>query len=154
MRTLTKPMLRQAMIDRNGKKWNTRPERLFNEYQISRCLGLIQNVNVGMVAKDRDGRENCFVFQLDFARPKDRDRYAATGFHDLDAGYDVDYETDGDGHKAKNDAWKDEVKNAHGLKVLHIPGWLCEKKWWGNLDAAIPKALASGKMAVNLGEIA
>jgi hypothetical protein len=151
---LTPNQLRQAMITKAGKRWNTTPERRFNEYQISRHLSIMQNQTVTFDAIARDGGPFPATFQLDFARPRDWDCYSRTGFHDEKAGFSVDYEIDGEGHKDKNDPWKDSIKNANGLKVIHIPGWLCHKDYWGNLDCAIPKALASKKMTIHLEEIA
>ena len=113
------------MIARNGKKWNTAPERNFEEYQRSRGMGLVQNVNLPFGA---------WVFQLDFAHP-------------FELGWDVDYEVDGPYHgsdiQQAKDSWKDALKNRQGLKVVHIPAILTNKKWWPYLDEMLPKALLS-----------
>ena len=129
---LTPKMLGKMMVMRNGKKWNTKPERLFNEYQESRGMGLVQNVSLPFA-----GQHETLTFQLDFARPTDHT-------------YDIDFEIDGKGHKDKWDRWKDEIKNRQGLKVIHIPGVLCEKKWWQVLDEQLPQAMISPTGSVYL----
>ncbi|MDE3215963.1 MAG: hypothetical protein KGO03_06165 [Gemmatimonadota bacterium] len=62
--------------------------------------------------------------------------------------YDVNYEVDGNHYHGSDiqhgkDMWKDGLKNAQGLKVVHIPAILTERKWWRYLDAQLPKALLS-----------
>ena len=133
--TLTRRMLTRAMIARNGKTWNTRPERRFNEYQVSRGLGLVQNVSLLFTDIDMEGARIGYDFQLDFARPTDHT-------------YDIDFEIDGKGHKDKADRWKDGVKNRQGLKVIHIPGVLTERKWWAYLDKALNAAMLSSDATV------
>ena len=135
--TLTRRMLTRAMIARNGKTWNTRRERRFNDYKISRGLGLVQNVSLPFVDVDLEGARIRYDFQLDFARPSD-------------STYDIDFEIDGKGHKDKTDHWKDGVKNKQGLKVIHIPGVLTEKKWWAYLDNALNAAMLSTDATVNI----
>ena len=139
------------MIDRAGKKWNTAPERNFDEYQKSRGMGLMMNQTLPFVAEDRLGKTRRYDFQCDFLRPKDSEEYLTTGYHDLAAGYDVDYELDGEGHKSCNDPWKDAVKNGRGLKVVHIPGYFAKPKYWPQLDKALNMALLSPKPTVYLG---
>jgi hypothetical protein len=136
-------MLPDSVVERDGKRWNTKPERLFNDYQRSRELGLIQNVTltfpvVGVSAK------TAVRFQLDFARPVDYEVYAATGFHDPNAKFDVDFEIDGSGHFRPADPWKDKIKNLAGMRVVHVDGRLCEKKQWERLDSELGGAIASG----------
>jgi hypothetical protein len=132
--TLSPHMLAKAMIDRAGKKWNTVPERNFNQYQISRGLGLMMNQNVSLLAVNRMGILQAFDFQCDFLRPKDFASYARTGYHDPAKGFDRDYEIDGAGHSEKNDPWKDSVKVAHGITPIHIPGSLTKPHYWPVLD--------------------
>lgn len=125
---MTKRQVEKLMISRQGKIWNTKPEQLFNEYQLSRGLNLVQNHTLPFVAENRQGLPQQYDFQCDFLRP-------------TDSHFDVDYEIDGRGHKEKNDPWKDEVKAKAGLRVIHVPGVLCEKKWWPYLDRQLPMAL-------------
>jgi len=129
---MSKKTLRNAMIDRAGKRWNTAPERAFNEFQKKFGMGLVQNRSLPFTDNGQH-----FTFQLDFARPLDR----PTG------GYDVDFEIDGPHHDTllmkQKDMWKDYVKNTAGLKVIHVPAELTKKKWWNYLNAEIAKALLS-----------
>jgi hypothetical protein len=150
MRELTPKMLRGAMIDKAGKKWDTKPERLFAEYARLRGMGLLQNQTVSYQALNRRGFMQTFDFQLDFARPRDWQRYAITGLHLASEPFEIDFEVDGEGHNFKNDKWKDEVKTANGLKVVHIPGGVCEKKYWEYLDKAIPLALENPDPVVKI----
>jgi hypothetical protein len=82
-------------------------------------------------------------FQLGFARPFDYETYAATGFHNPQNGFDVDFEIDGPMRDWATDRAKDIAKNSFGLKVIHIPGALCDRKWWSRPDSRIRRALAT-----------
>ena len=139
---MNRKALKVWAIDKKGKKWNTRPERQFREYAERRSLGLVQNVSLPFVAPNREGRLQRFDFQLDFARPCDTGHQAT---------YDVDFEIDGECHNSKNDLWKDNVKNGRGLKVIHIPGVLTEKKFWSHLDKWLPVALLSKAPTIYIG---
>ena len=138
----SKTTLRNYMIDKAGRKWNTKPERAFRAYSELRRMELVQNVVLPFVAENREGRIQRFDFQLDFAHPLD----SKTGCL-----YDVDYEVDGDGHNSKHDLWKDNIKNSRGLKVIHIPGVLTAKKFWPHLDKWLPMALLSPSPTVYIG---
>ena len=126
----SKRTLEKAMIARNGKKWNTLPERQFKKFQEHYGLGLIQNVNLPFT----DGVLH-YDFQCDFLRPVDHPTLT----------YDVDFEVDGPHHDSdinhSKDLWKDDLKNKAGLKVVHIPAELTKRKWWKYLDGEIRKAL-------------
>lgn len=132
--------VKKLMISRAGKTWNTRPERLFDEYQRSRGLGLVQHRTLPFVAENRAGRLQRFDFQCDFLRPVDSQPF----------GFDIDFEVDGKGHSDKNDPWKDGVKNGQGLKVIHIPGDICHRRFWGYLDEQISRAILSSEAIVNI----
>ena len=134
---MTKRQVERLMISRQGKTWNTAPERNFDEYQQSRGLGLIMNKTLPFVAENRVGQLQRYDFQCDFLMPDDKT-------------FTVDFEIDGKGHKEKNDPWKDTVKNSRGLKVIHIDGELTKKKWWGELDRAINAALLSKEPTVRI----
>lgn len=137
---MSKKMLRNMMIDRNGKAWNTKPERLFNEFQLTRGLGLVQNRSLPF----SDGGIH-YRFQCDFLRPIDHPTMT----------YDVDFEIDGPHHDSQinrnKDIWKDDIKNRAGLKVVHVPAELTNRKWWGYLDKEIARALLSslGSVYIN-----
>ncbi|MDE1824366.1 MAG: hypothetical protein KGH74_03635 [Candidatus Micrarchaeota archaeon] len=131
--------LKHWAIDKAGRKWNTRPEQNFNSYQVSRGMGLVQNVKLPFTDLEK---HHGYTFQLDFAHPNDHT-------------YDVDYEVDGSHYHGSDrqlakDEWKDRLKNAQGLKVIHVPAVLTEKKWWAYLDEWLPKALVSVSPTVYL----
>ena len=120
------------MIARNGKRWNTKPERQFREFGERFGMGLIQNRSLPFT----DGVLH-YEFQCDFLRPIDRP----------DITYDVDFEIDGPHHDTdinrNKDIWKDDIKNKAGLKVIHVPAELTKRKWWDYLNREIEKALLS-----------
>ena len=147
----TQRTIERAMIDRAGKKFNTAPERRFNDYQLARGMGLIQNVTLPFVAENRIGQLQRYDFQCDFLHPVDAACFKATGFRNPEAVYDVDYEIDGAGHKPCNDPWKDAIKNHRGLKVVHIPGYFVKPRYWNDLDRALAWAQRSKDMTVYLG---
>ncbi|MDE1854619.1 MAG: hypothetical protein KGI38_12865 [Thaumarchaeota archaeon] len=134
---MTKRQVEKLMISRQGKAWNTEPERNFDLYQKSRGLNLIMNRSLPFVAENREGVNQRYDFQCDFLRPTDES-------------FDIDFEVDGRGHKEKNDPWKDAVKNRSGLKVIHIDGELTKKKWWDELDRAISRAILSKEPTVRI----
>lgn len=134
--------MQRMMISRYGKAYNTAPERRFDDYQRSRNLGLVMNHTLPFVAENHQGVPQRYDFQMDFLRPI---KLSATG-----ATWDVDLEIDGKGHKEKNDEWKDTMKASHGLKTIHIPGILTEKKYWWVLDRDLPNALLSKDSVVYL----
>ena len=138
-------MLPDSVVESDGKRWNTKPERLFNDYQRSRKLGLIQNVTLTFPLAGA-GAKTAVRFQLDFARPMDHEIYAATGFHDPNAKFDVDFEIDGSGHFKPADPWKDKIKNLSGMRVVHVDGRLCEKKQWETLDSELKSAITSDRL--------
>jgi hypothetical protein len=132
MRRMTPAMLKSYMIAKQGKSVGTRPETLFDQFQRSRGLGLVMNVSLPF--HDAGAR---YDFQLDFAS----------------SALDVDYEIDGkefhsSDRQVRKDAWKDGVKNAHGLKVVHVPAILTERHWWEYLEREIRRALASEERTV------
>ena len=134
---MTKRAVEKLMITRQGKAWNTEPERNFDDYQRDRGLGLVMNRSLPFAAENREGVMQRYDFQCDFLRP-------------TDTTFDIDFEVDGKGHKEKNDYWKDKVKNRAGLKVIHIDGELTKRKWWPELDRAINAALLSKEPTVRI----
>lgn len=84
-----------------------------------------------------------FTFEMDFVHPTNQS-------------YDVDYEVDGEAFhgsiaQQNKDAWKDKIKNEHGIKVIHIPAELTmQKKWWKYLDQMLPKAVLSKEGTVRI----
>lgn len=116
--------VKQYMISKHNKVWNTEPERFFNSYQILRGLGLIQNVTLPFTWEGQR-----LSFQCDFVTPN----------------HEIDFEIDGAKYHSsvrqqQKDKWKDGIKNGGGLKVIHIPAEICRKKWWPYLDAQIHRA--------------
>lgn len=114
----------------------SKAEVLFNDYQESRGLGLIWGKTLPFYDYENKSSWN---FECDFLNPTDS------------GSFDIDFEIDGEHyHRTKvvngiqvsagTDAWKDAVKNANGLKVIHIPAPIVEKKFWSYLDEMIPKA--------------
>ena len=111
-------------------------------------MGLMQDRDFDVSFEGR-----AFTFQLDFARPLDWESYRVTGFSNCGNKYDLDVEVDGrDYHSSdiqrRKDNWKDGIKVAHGLKVIHIPAEICERKWWDYLDSEYTKALESVEGAI------
>lgn len=139
----------RTQVGKGKKKWNTAPERMFDSYQRSRKLGLIQNVSLPFAVAGKEGRAT-FEFQLDFARPVDRETYLVTGFHDPKAGYDMDIEIDGAEHDGSLDPLKDSVKSSNGVRVIHIVGRLCRRENWGRLDFLLRRAFTSKRMVLYL----
>lgn len=137
---LTPRQVEKLMISRGQKFTDTKGERQFAEYQQSRVMRLVQNVTLQFY----DGVAlRFFDFQCDFLKQ----RYPEMTFNPLYVGsYDTDFEIDGKGHKEKNDAWKDSLKVAAGLKVIHIPEPVTKEEHWGYLDKKISKALDSEEM--------
>lgn len=125
------------MIKKNGKVVGTRPEQLFDEFQLAQGLGLVHDVELPFT--DNGTR---YVFQLDFARP-------------TDSTFDIDFEIDGAAYHSsdiqlKKDAWKDAVKNRHGLKVVHVPASVCERVHWDYLRASVNRAILSKEATVKI----
>lgn len=137
--TLSRRMLANYMMGLRGKSTHTLPERQFNAYQESRGMALLWDVSLKFVDDD-DGQE--YDFQCDFLRPTDRS-------------YDVDFEVDGEkfhtsSRQMQKDDWKDRLKNRQGLKVIHIPAILTQKRHWSYLDAQIANALLVKQRSVRI----
>ncbi len=135
MGKVTPRALQREMIKRNSKQgviWET--ERRFNEYAESRVMCLQWDMygtrTLPFIAPNRKGVLTRYDFQLDFLHP--------TFPHGNS--YDEDWEIDGKGHKDKNDAWKDEIKNKAGIRVYHVPGELTAERYWPDLDKKITAA--------------
>ena len=115
------------MIDRNGRVYDTKPERQFRAFATKFGLRVVQNQTISIAADNQT-----YSFQCDFLTPND-------------SGWAVDYEIDGPTHESdinhKKDLWKDFIKARTGLKVIHVPAVLCNKEWWGYLSKEIDKAL-------------
>ena len=134
---MTPTQLKNMMIQRNAKLSQTLPERQFNAYQESRGLNLIQDRRLPF---DENGIH--YDFQCDFLRATDES-------------YDVNFEIDGEEFHSspiqlRKDAWKDKIKNAHGLKVIRIPAILTQRRYWPYLDSELPKALLSKEKVVRI----
>ena len=121
----SKKVLKAAMIARANKKVDTKPERQFKAYAESRKMELIQDVKVVCGG---------FDFQLDFAH---------SAYHTFDYEIEIDGPYHDSGRQLAKSLWKDALKNRQGLKVVHIPAILTNKKWWPYLDQMLPKALLS-----------
>ena len=151
----TPRMIQRAMIDRNGKTFNTSCEREFQAFVDLHDLPFKQNESRDFMARDRQEEPRIFTFQLDFvefADPEVFRTYKATGYLPVGATVKTDYEVDGKDHKDSSDPWKDRAKNAAGVKVIHIPGFLCRKKMWPALFESLRAARASPHMTVYLDE--
>ena len=131
---MNKKTLARYMISKQGKVWNTEPERNFQLYQLSRGMGLVQNRSFHVVQNGTP-----YDYQLDFA-------------HATEEGWDYEVEVDGVNHDSeinhRKDLWKDFVKAKNGLKVIHVPAVLTEKKWWPYLDSEFAKALTSKSRSI------
>ena len=131
----TKRQLQKYMISRNGKVYNTEPERNFKEFARQHGLNVCQNVTLTF---HEDGGE-VYDFQCDFLVPTEE-------------WFSTDFEIDGPYHETdrahRKDLWKDFIKAKRGLKVIHVPAVLTEKKWWPYLDSEIIKALAGKSRSV------
>lgn len=132
---MTPKQLQNAMIKRNNKSAYTKPEQAFVEFCKENAFYYHQNLKEKFF-------HNCewFDFQMDFVRLNE---YAQI---------DLDIEIDGKGHKEKWDHWKDEIKAANGIKVIHIGAELTKKHWWFYLNLKLKEALASSDMVVYIPE--
>jgi hypothetical protein len=143
---LTPNSVKKMMIARADKKSNTKGERQFDDYQESRLLSLRHgHAGEGTVLSFYDQMEaKFFDFQCDFLRI----RYGPEVPYIIDNvhAYDVDFEIDGKGHKEKWDAWKDALKVAAGLRVIHVPEEITVEEHWPYLDKQIDKALKAKEM--------
>ena len=148
---MTPHQTKLLMIQRANKKFNTKGERQFDEYQQSRVMGLYHGARgEGLNLSFYDEVVvKYFEFQCDFLRP----RYPGLAFSTSYLGsYDVDFEVDGKGHKEKWDEWKDALKAKAGLKVIHIPEAVTKEAHWPYLDKQIQKALDSKEMVHHVPE--
>lgn len=123
--------LQDEMIKCNNKLDHTKPEKMFNAYQESRGMDLVWNIKLPF----RDGT-NPIEFQIDFLHK------------DVSGTPDIDFEIDGNHwhsspRELAKDNWKDNIKNMGGLKVIHIPEALCNKRYWDYLDEVLPGAMLS-----------
>lgn len=148
-------MLQRAMIDRHGKTFNTSCEREFQEFVDFHGLPFKQNESRDFEARDRQGTLRVFTFQLDFVEFSDPEvfrAYKATNYLPADAQVKVDYEIDGKDHKDSADPWKDHAKNCAGVKVVHVPGFMCRRRMWPELERSLRVARASADMTVYIDE--
>ena len=154
-RPSTPRMIQRAMIDRQGKLYNTLPERQFQAFTDLHGLPFKMNESRPFWATDRRGARSLFSFQLDFvefADPAVFPTWKATGYLPANAAVKTDLEVDGKDHKDSADPWKDRAKNATGMRVIHIPGFLCNKRMWGELAKALAIARSRPEMTVYLDE--
>lgn len=135
---MTPRQVSQLMIDRANKKFDTKGERQFDEYQQSRVMNLRHgHAGEGTTLKFYD-QVSCkfFDFQLDFLTL----RYPGMSYNiDALSSYTEDFEVDGKGHKTKWDPWKDDLKATAGLVVFHIPEAITKEEHWPYLDKQIQK---------------
>lgn len=153
MKGPTPRMMQRAMIDRTGKVFNTTPEREFQAFVNICDYPFKMNESRDFLARDRLGVLRFFSFQLDFVEFEDKDvffRWKATGIIQSDAKVKTDLEVDGRDHKDANDPWKDHAKNNAGVRVIHIPGYLCRRKMWPDLKTALAVARKQPDMTVYL----
>lgn len=130
---MTPKQLQKHMIKRNNKSAYTKPEMDFAAFAKEKGFDLAQNAIVAFLVEGKR-----FDFQMDFVKRH--------GFKFWEI--QVDIEIDGKGHKAKWDHWKDEIKAANGIKVIHVPGELTKKNWWFYLNSQLKKALESKEMVI------
>lgn len=152
---MTDRAVQRMMIDRNGKAFNTEPERNFQAFVDEFSLPFKMNESRDFIARTRKGELQMFSFQLDFVEFKGQtifETWRATGFLPVNAPIKTDLEIDGADHKDSSDPWKDAAKNNAGVRVVHIPGFLCKRKMWGLLRPSLNDALESPHMTVYLDE--
>lgn len=133
MSPLSPRMIRSAIIDRYGKKFNTSIERQFQDFAEANSLPYKMNESRDFLAENRRGELQVFSFQLDFvefAEPGVFATWKVTGYLPTNVAVKTDIEVDGEGHKDQNDPWKDRIKNRYGIRVIHVPGYLCRPKQW------------------------
>ena len=144
------------MIDRNGKTFNTTPEREFQAFTDFYRLPFKQNESRNFEARDRALRLNVYSFQLDFvefADPSVFQTWKTTGYLPTNAAIKTDLEVDGKDHKDSADPWKDAAKTRDGtMRVVHIPGYLCRRKMWPVLKEALDIALKQPEKVIYLDE--
>lgn len=153
--TATPRMIQRAMIDRAGKAFNTSVERDFQAFVDFYRLPYKMNESRDFRALNRRLEMQTYSFQMDFvefADPSLFSTWRATGFLPFDAKVKTDLETDGKDHKDANDPWKDAIKNRYGIKVVHVPGFLCRRKMWPELKTALNVGLRQKEMTVYLDE--
>jgi hypothetical protein len=147
--------LERKFIDKAGKMVNTAPERDFQAYIDAHDLPYKMNETRPFTARDRKGVLRSYDFQLDFVEFMDLNVFLAwriTGYVDHRAKVKTDLEVDGKGHKDSSDPWKDAAKNLAGLKVIHIPSYLCRTKMWPDLTTALQIAFKQREPTVYLDE--
>jgi hypothetical protein len=142
---LTPHQVSKLMIQRANKKTNTKGEQQFDDYQQSRILNLAHGANgEGVTLSFYDELAlKYFDFQCDFLRYRFPGMSFAIGYI---GAYECDFEIDGKGHKDKWDSWKDALKVAAGVKVIHIPEAVTVEEHWAYLDKELDKALKSKEM--------
>lgn len=141
----------QRLKARQAKGLPSLPETFFNEYQVSRGLGLIwdESGKKTLPFKDLDTGK-VYDFQLDFLRPN------PIPTDDWPGKYDIDIEIQGERfhRKASKENWKCELKNNAGLRVILIPATMAFKRFWPDLDDLLPAAFSSDKKVIDLDEYA
>ena len=155
MRSITPRMIQRHMIDRNGKTFNTSIEQDFQAFINEHRLPFKQNESRDFQALNRRLEMQTFTFQMDFvefADPAVFPAWKATGYLPTNAQVKTDLETDGKDHKDANDPWKDAIKARSGIRVVHIPGFLCRKKMWPELKIALDTARRQPEMVQYLDE--
>ena len=153
MTVMTPRMLERKFIDRAGRMVNTQPERDFQAFVDAHSLPYKMNEARQFMARDRRGVLRTFNFQLDFvefADPEVFREWKVTGFVRSDARVKTDFEVDGKGHKDSSDPWKDAAKNAAGVKVVHIPSFMCRRRMWTGLLESLRTALRQPELTVYL----
>jgi hypothetical protein len=138
---MTPRQVEKLMISRANKKTDTKAERQFAIYLDSRLIAHAHDISLRFY--DMEALK-FYTFQCDFLRY----RYAEPmkKVREWVGNYDVDFEVDGKGHKEKNDPWKDALKSADGIKVIHIPEPITAEKHWTYLDKELQKAFDSKEM--------
>ena len=153
--TLTPRMMQRAMIKKAGKTFNTSVERQFQAFVDANSLPYKMNESRDFQALNRRLEMQCFTFQMDFvefADPAVFPAWKATGFLPANAQVKTDLEIDGRDHKDANDPWKDAIKSRKGIKVIHVPGFLCRPKMWPDLKESLAVAKRQPEMVQYLDE--
>lgn len=150
---LTPTQVRNLMIGRALERQralglHSRPERLFNDFQLSRNMALLWDRTVDVYDPEE---KRGYSYQLDFVEPRpglvlwDEVRKPDS--------YVVNFQIDGwkfhhTPTQLSRDKWEDEVKFANGLKkVIHIPEAITKPQHWAYLEAKIATARQSDKRA-------
>jgi len=137
-------IIKKRLEERQAKGLPSIPETNFNEYQTERKLGLEWLTPTKKTFRFRAIDGFPWNLQLDFVKhklhPDPKDPIP----------FEIDFEIDGvKWHKKPSkEEWKNELKNSHGLRVIHIPEEITAKVHWAYLDEKLPAAITSNEMTI------